>query len=396
MDAEPQIADFTLIDKPAHVPALLEVLHHAEIIAIDTEADSFHHFHHKVCLIQLAVGQRCFIVDPLVGLDLSEMMAILSRKRLIFHDAGYDLRMLLADFGFRPQGEIFDTMLAARLTGRENIGLSSLLEDILGIQLSKHNQRANWAIRPLTQQLLAYAAEDIRYLAALAEHLAEQLQSLGRLEWHREYCQWTIEQTQQPKEPQDPDKSWRIRGTFGLTPRQLAIVKAIWQWRQAQADQADISPFRILRNEDLINLALWADRQKQIRPDAVPRLPRHCQGHRRQQLLEAVRTACGLRPDQWPKPPQREHNRRPEAEILDKADRMKEECRKIADQLGIEPQVIASRKSLLAAVNTHADTEEKLLRIGWMRWQIGLLIEPLKKVLAETADKDTANENCHV
>lgn len=396
MDAEPQIADFTLIDKPAQVPTLLDALNTVEAVAIDTEADSFHHFHHKVCLIQLAVGDRCFIVDPLVGLDVSEMLASLSHKRLIFHDAGYDLRMMFNDFGFCPKNEIFDTMLAARLAGLENIGLSSLLESILGIHLSKHNQRANWAIRPLTQTLLAYAAEDIRYLAALAEHLTERLQSLGRLDWHREYCQWIIEQTQQPKEPQDPDKNWRIRGTFGLTPRQLAVVKAIWQWRQEQADQADVSPFRILRNENLINLALWAERQKEIHPDAVPRLPRHCQGNRRRQLLEVINTACGLTPDQWPKPPQRERNQRPDEAILDKADRLKVECRKIADSLGIEPQLIASRKSLLAAVNTHADTEEKLLRIGWMRWQIGLLIEPLKKVLAENARKETSDENCHV
>ena len=396
MDAEAQVADYTLIDNPAQLPALLDALNNVEAVAIDTEADSFHHFHHKVCLIQLAVRDRCFIVDPLAGLELSEMLSMLSQKRLIFHDAGYDLRMMFNDFGFRPQHEIFDTMLAARLTGLENIGLSALLEGILGVHLSKHNQRANWAIRPLSQTLLAYAAEDIRYLSALAEQLNERLGVLGRLDWHREYCQWTIHQTQQPKEPQDPDKNWRIRGTFGLMPRQLAIVKAIWQWRQEQADQADISPFRILRNEDLINLALWAERQKEIRPDAIPRLPRHCQGNRRRELLKAINTARSLTPDQWPKPPQRERNRRPEADILDKADRMKEECRKIAASLGIEPQVIASRKSLLAAVNTHADTEDKLMRIGWMRWQIGLLIEPLKKILAETVSKETSDENCHI
>lgn len=396
MDAQTQTHDFTLIAEPATMPALQAALETADSVAIDTEADSFHHFHHKVCLIQLAVGDRCFIVDPLAGLDLSEILTNLSHKRLIFHDAGYDLRMMFNDFSFCPQNEIFDTMLAARLTGLENIGLASLLESILGIHLSKHNQRANWAIRPLTQTLLAYAAEDIRYLATLAEHLTGRLQSLGRLDWHREYCQWSIEQTRQPKEPQDPEKSWRIRGSFGLTPRQLAFVKAVWQWRQDQADQADLSPFRILCNEDLIALAIWAERQKKIRPDALPRLPRHCQGHRRRQLLEAIDVACTLTPDQWPKPPQRERNRRPDAEILNKADQMKKECQIIADSLGIEPQVIASRKNLLAAVNAHADTEDKLLRIGWMRWQIGLLIEPLRKVLAENADKETSCEDCHL
>lgn len=388
MDTERCAADVSLIAKPEAMDVLLAALAAVDTAAIDTEADSFHHFHHKVCLIQLAVSDRCFIIDPLAGLNLTALLEILSHKRLIFHDAGYDLRMMFSDFGFRPQNEIFDTMLAARLTGLENVSLSALLENILGIYLSKQNQRADWSQRPLSEHLITYAAEDIRYLAELAEHLTERLQSLGRLDWHREYCRWTIEQTQLPKEPQDPEKAWRIHGTFGLTPRQLALVRAIWHWRQHQADHADVSPFRILRNEELIDLALWAERQKEIRPDAIPRLPKHCQGNRRRELLDALQTAHAMTPDQWPKPPQRERNRRPDAEILDKADRLKADCQKIADGLGLAPQLIASRKSLLAAVNTHADTEEKLLHIGWMRWQIGLLIEPLRAVLAEASGKD--------
>ena len=377
---------FEYIATPEAMPALLNALNETRIIAIDTEADSFHHFHHKVCLIQLAAGDRCFIVDPLAGLDMTQVLAVLAQKRLIFHDAGYDLRMMLADFDFRPQHEIFDTMLAARLVGLENVGLSALLEQILDIRLSKHNQRANWAERPIAETLLAYAAEDIRYLSRLADHLTEQLISLGRLDWHREYCQWTIVQTRQLKAPEDPEKTWRIRGTFGLPPRQMAFVRAVWQWRQHQADRADLSPFRILHNEQLLELALWAERQKEIHSDKLPRLPRHCKGNRRHELIEALQAAQQLVPDQWPKPPRRERNDKPSAEVLDKADQVKAECQKIADALALPPQLIASRKSLLAAVNTHADTEEKLLRIGWMRWQTHLILPALRAVLNSSGD----------
>lgn len=372
---------FDIVAAPEAMPDLLTALNAVDTIAIDIEADSFHHFHHKVCLIQLAAAERSFILDPLADLDLLPLLDILSHKHLIFHDAGYDLRMLFADFDFRPQHEIFDTMLAARLVGLENVSLSALLESILDVRLSKHNQRANWAARPIPETLLAYAVEDIRHLSRLADYLTEQLISLGRLDWHREYCQWTIAQTQQPKTPADPERTWRIRGTFGLPPRQMAFVRAIWKWRQNQADSADLSPFRVLHNEQLVELAIWAERQKDIRPDKLPRLPRHCKGPRRRELLAALQSAHRLGPDDWPKPLPRERTHRPDAETFRKADILKAECQKIAESLKLPPQLIASRKSLLAAVNTAADTEEKLLRIGWMRWQAGLLLPALRKIL---------------
>jgi ribonuclease D len=225
------------------------------------------------------------------------------------------------------------------------------------------------------------------------------LESLGRLEWHREYCQWVIGQTQLTKELEDPEKVWRIRGTHGLMPRQMAFVRAVWQWRQEQANLADLSPFRVLRNEQVIELALWAERQKKIHSDNLPRLPQHCKGSRLRLLLEAIQTAERLGPDQWPQPLRNGRGSKPPAEILNKADRLKIECQKIAESLGLPPQLIASQKNMLAAVNTHADTEEKLLHIGWMRWQAGLLLEPLRAILgasAGAAKKKTSHENRNV
>jgi ribonuclease D len=381
MDIKPAKKDFDLAATPDAMPGLLEAMRDAERIAVDTEADSYHHFHHKICLIQVAVEGRCWIVDPLAGLDLSEMMSIMAQKQLVFHDAGYDLRLLLSDFGFRPQGGIFDTMLAARLVGLENFSLSAVLEQILGIRLSKHNQRANWAKRPIEAALLAYAAEDIRYLEHIADALRERLDRLGRTDWHREYCEWTIAQSQIPKAAEDPEKIWRIRGTTGLKPRQLAFVRAVWQWRQAQSSRADVAPFRVLRNEQLLELALWAERQKEIRPDKLPPLPRHCTGHRQGELIKSLQKAFALNCEQWPLPLPPNGGKRPSPEVLEKAEQLHAHCRRIAQSLALPTSLIASRKSLLAAVNTGADTEEKLVRIGWMRWQAQLVLPALREVL---------------
>ena len=381
MSSDPSQRVYDIIDTPEAMPALLDALDKAENVGIDIEADSYHHFHHKICLIQLALANRCYIVDPLAGLDLTELMAVLSQKRLIFHDAGYDLRMLLADFAFQPKNEIFDTLTAARLTGLENFSLCALLESIVNVQLSKHNQRADWAKRPIDNNLLIYAAEDVRYLEKLTDYLDKKLRALNRCQWHREYCEWTIAQSQATKTPQDPEKRWRIRGTNGLKPRQLAFVRAVWTWRQDQADRADVAPFRILHNEHLLYLALWAERQHHLCPGKLPRLPRHCVGKRRQELLDALLEAQGLVPDQWPTFPPKNTHQRPAPEVVEKAEQLRIQCHHIAQSLGLTPSLIASRKSLLAAVNTRANTEDKLLRIGWMRWQARLILPALQKVL---------------
>ncbi len=125
------------IDTHSGLLDLISRLEEAPGIALDTEADSLHHYFEKVCLIQLAAGEENAIVDPLCGMDLSPLLALLARKPLILHGADYDLRMMRLTFGFLPEGEVFDTMLAARLLGYAAFGLASLVERFFGVRLSK-------------------------------------------------------------------------------------------------------------------------------------------------------------------------------------------------------------------------------------------------------------------
>ncbi|MHC4882424.1 MAG: hypothetical protein ACYTCV_07470 [Planctomycetota bacterium] len=105
------------IDSPALLEDLLSHLHPQHTVALDTEADSFHHYRPKVCLIQLSFDNKTYIVDPLAPVDIPALLTALANKELIIHDAGYDLRMLGGDYGFKPKNGVFDTMLAAALTG---------------------------------------------------------------------------------------------------------------------------------------------------------------------------------------------------------------------------------------------------------------------------------------
>lgn len=127
---------------------LVEEFHSQQRIAIDTEADSLHCYFEKVCLIQLSSSKGHWLVDPLANLDLQSLFDVVCSRRLVFHGADYDLRLLRRIGNFEPT-DLFDTMIAARLVGKSGLGLAALVKEFFGVELSKASQKANWAIRPL-------------------------------------------------------------------------------------------------------------------------------------------------------------------------------------------------------------------------------------------------------
>ena len=180
-------------------------------MAVDTEADSLHHYFEKVCLLQLSLQGRTYLVDPLADIPMEPLLKALAVKKLVFHGAEYDLRMLMAGYHFRPQGEVFDTMLAAQLVEGRACSLVTLAEKYLGVELTKQGQRSDWSRRPLTEAQLRYACNDTRHLEAIADHLQGELRRLDRLEWHRESCRRMVKATGQEKTPGDPERVWRIK-----------------------------------------------------------------------------------------------------------------------------------------------------------------------------------------
>ena len=124
-------------------------------LALDTEADSFHHYPEKICLIQISTGSGTSLIDPLAGVELSALGAVLEDPALpkVLHGADYDLRLLRRDHGLQVR-KLFDTMIAARLTGETRFGLASLLEGHLAVRLDKRFQRADWSRRPLPREMI--------------------------------------------------------------------------------------------------------------------------------------------------------------------------------------------------------------------------------------------------
>ena len=350
-----------VIDTTAKLAAFLPILGAAEWVAVDTEADSLHAYPEKVCLIQIGTAFGDRLLDPLAGLDLAPVLAALSGHELIMHGADYDLRLLCKHHEFVPSA-IFDTMLAARLAGHLQFGLSHLVEKCLGAKLEKGPQKANWAMRPLTERMERYARNDTHYLKPLADSLRRELEGLGRLAWHREACARLIEDSTRECPP-DPDLAWRLKGSHLLSRPALGVLRELWGWRETEAIAANKPPFFVISHDALVNLSAAAAAERPL----DPLIPRHLSERRRSGLLGAIARGIAIPPERQPKIP-RSKGRRPtdgERRRFAEFQRRRDDH---AARLGIDPTLIASRAMLSSLASSW---EEHALEL--MNWQQVLL-----------------------
>jgi ribonuclease D len=315
-------------------------------------------------LVQLALPGRELLVDPLSSCNLKPLWKVLQPNDLIVHGADYDLRLLRKAGGFVPD-VIFDTMLAARLLGCRQFGLTDLVFQFLGVPLEKGPQKANWAKRPLTPRMETYALNDVRYLKPLADHLRGQLKLKGRLAWHREACLRLIADCSVPR-PVDPEQLWRVRGSHQLSPPALGVLKEIWHWREAEALRTNKPPFFILNPDSMVSIAAAAVNGAAMQAH----LPRRFSPRRQTSLQEAVRR--GLANPSPPQSPKRSGRRPTEAEKL-RFRQLEQRRDRLAKELGIDPTVIASRAVLLALARDWEQSRQEL-----MSWQLNLLESPPK------------------
>lgn len=365
----------SLVDEGASLARLVEDLaaRPADDVALDTEADSFHHYFEKVCLLQLSRGGSVWLVDPLAGLDLGPLLSALSSRRLLLHGADYDLRLLSRGHGFRPR-EIFDTMIAAQLLGLPEIGLAALLSSRLGVALDKSSQRADWSRRPLAPALVAYAASDVLHLHALVASLEADLAAKGRLAWHTEECARLVAQDLAP-EPDDPETDWRIKGSNALSAKERAFLRELWLAREERARALDLPPFRVLHNEALVAVVR---RSAGGEHDLDRLFPRGLPAAFAARLREALEKARALPSSAWP-PARRGAIVRPEPELEKAVHALKARRDATARALAIDPGVLASRAVLVDAARAslaagrRLSAEDLVAATGMSRWRAALL-----------------------
>jgi ribonuclease D len=224
-------------------------------IALDTESDSLYHHREKVCLVQIGVEDGGWLVDPLAARDLSPLAPLLADPGVVkvLHGADYDVTTLKRDFGF-TFASLFDTMIAARVLGRPEIGLQALLRTEFGIALTKENQKDDWSRRPLTPTQESYALADVAHLIPLYDRLAAQLGELGRRQWVEEECA-AVAALEPARRGRDADAWQRVKGVRRLSRRQQAVLRALLLWREGVAERTDVPAFKIVSTETLMDLA---------------------------------------------------------------------------------------------------------------------------------------------
>jgi len=352
-------------------------------IALDCEAAGFHRYTDKLCLVQLSTEDETFLFDPFSA-DPSEVLRPLLEDpevQVVMHGADFDIRLLHRDLNIRLRG-LFDTQTAATLLGAKAIGLASLLEEHLDVKLSKKHQRADWAQRPLPDDLLDYASNDTRYLFSLGDILARGLRDAGREGWAWEEFR-SLEEIRWVEDQADPVT--RFKGARHLTPRQVTALRTTLSWRDRIAQARDRAPFRVVGDSVLVAIVME-------RPTSVGEMaalkgmsPRLAQTHG-PDLLAELDLVEGL-PEAELRPYPRGYRNGP-GRLLPEEEALADKVRALrsakAQELGLEKGVLLSNAQIAEIIRSAPQSVEALKTLPGVRdWQVELLgpeiIQTLKK-----------------
>ena len=278
-------------------------------LAIDTEANSMYAYRGRICLIQIASAESVYLLDPLAVADLSPLGSILADPSIskIMHGSDYDLRSFHREYGFAVNG-LFDTETSARFLGMVSPNLAAVLQHFLDVDIPKSRrlQRSNWALRPLSGEAIAYAAADVQHLIPLAHKQRMLLQEAGRLAWVEEEFVRLEATGQAAAELPAPD-FLGVKGSDRLNPQQLAVLKELFDLREAEAERIDQPPYRVMGNDVLLHLVENPLTPLDRVPGLSPHLARRLGGKMRAGIQQAIRGPGIQRPPRPRRvPPSRE------------------------------------------------------------------------------------------
>ncbi|MCB1203636.1 MAG: ribonuclease D [Verrucomicrobiae bacterium] len=329
--------------------------------AIDTEADSMHSYETKLCLIQFAVPGALAIIDPLAFGDgmLDPFLRYIDRFEVVWmHGADYDISLLNTTYSWVPS-TIYDTQIAARLLGAEKFGLANLLETEYDVKLSKQSQKADWSKRPLTGKMLEYAYNDVRFLLDLGDRYLDRLRGNDRIGWFVESCR-AAQDSVLNRSGKSVDDLWRINGWGRLSPKGLHFLKYLWLWRDDECRRLDRPAFKFLGNQDLLNLAVLLEGDKTVVP------PHYLRPGPVRRLHEAISSARAVGTGEYPVKHRRGDGPRLEIDEA-RLDRIRRFRDARAQELGVEPTVIATRFAMERLSATNLPDEEKDTLLAWQR-----------------------------
>jgi ribonuclease D len=371
------------LDTVDAVDQFLADLSPVRALALDTEGASFHRFVDRIYLLQLSTDRHEAVIDPLPIGKPDRLGALIEDPsvEIVLHDADYDLRLLHQDYGWQVRN-LFDTRVAAQLLGIRAFGLAALLEQFFGMKLDKKHQRADWSMRPLTADMLDYAAQDTRHLLGLRDQLHQRLVEKGRWHWAQE--EFVRAETTRWDPDQAENSFLRMKGARDLTRRELARLRELVRWRDTIAAELDRATFRVAGNETLLDLARLAPGSRDAL-FAVKGFPRGMQDVRAQEALQAIARGNAVPDADLPRFPKAVRWDR-EADFDDRVAKLKGVRDVVAADLDLDPGVLCSRDRMEAVVRRRPRHVDDLLELPELRkWQVEVLGPGFVKALAPFA-----------
>jgi ribonuclease D len=328
-----------LITTTDELAAFCKSLAGAEFVAVDTEFMRERTYWPKLCLAQVAGPDEAAAIDALAeGIDLSPLDELMGNPNIlkVFHAARQDLEIFYLRMNKVP-GPLFDTQVAAMVCGHgEAASYESLATKLAKARIDKSSRFTDWSRRPLSERQITYAISDVTHLRVVYEALKRQLEKTGRFSW-------IAEEMAVLNDPgiyrADPEQAWRRLKPRGASPRLLGTLKEVAAWRERTAQRIDIPRQRLLRDEQLLEIASHSP--KTVEELALTRgLGRgFAEGWQGREILEAIEKARKLPDAQLPtrdRPP--EQLRAPGAVV----DMLRTLLRLKAEQAGVAARLVAS------------------------------------------------------
>lgn len=359
-----------LIESPSALQDVCGQFVESTWATIDTEFMRESTYFPQLCLVQIAIPDAIWLIDPLT-VPLAPLWRELNRTSspLVFHAAEQDLELIYLDSGALPQ-TLRDSQIAAAFLGiGDQIGYANLVHRLLGVELDKSQSRTNWAQRPLTEEQRHYAADDVHYLRTLYPLLREQLATKNRLAWFDEECAALSDS--QRFQPQMSDLWRKVRGQQTLRAPQRAVLDAITTWREAWARELNLPRRWVLSDEQALELAA----SRQFRSNLLNQKNARLQLSDQQvnELRATIERAKQLPPEAFP---QWQAFERPDPKTTALLNRMQAVVQERCKQMEISHALLATTSDMLRLIRA-PDAPNKLTT-GWRSDVIGL---PLKSLL---------------
>lgn len=369
---------------------LCHTLRQSSRLALDTEFVGEDTFIPRLELIQVATATTAAVIDfPAVqangSLDVFWELICDAKIEKVFHAGRQDLDLFALHAGQIPK-PFFDTQIAAAMVGYgAQVAYANLVQRLHGTKLAKAHTFTNWSARPLSDDQIAYALEDVEFLLSIHTHLQDRLKTLGRSEWvNEEFARLESVVGEKSREPQE--RYQRIRGWDTLKPKGAAVLRELAVWREAEARRRNVPRGRVMRDEVLLQLARHPPKSvndlRGLRGVHSSEVDRHGG-----QLLAAITSALALPPSAWPEVPS---ERKPDPESTGIVELLQAVLKARAAEEGIAPTMLATSADLQTLVEAKQNRTTLNIPIlhGWRRQLAGdLLLQVLDGAVTVSVDR---------